>query len=55
VGKLGRIELLLLDVLNPLNDTAEANLATETLMTETLFSPGIRSAGQLCGRASRDD
>jgi hypothetical protein len=38
LGKRGRIELLL-DVLNVLNDSAEESLATETLMTETQFSP----------------
>jgi hypothetical protein len=38
LGRLGRIDLLL-DVLNVLNDTAEESLATETLMTETAFSP----------------
>jgi hypothetical protein len=37
-GKLGRIDLLL-DVLNLLNETAEESLATETMMTETVFSP----------------
>jgi hypothetical protein len=37
-GRLGRIDLLL-DVLNLLNETAEEALATETLMTETVFSP----------------
>jgi hypothetical protein len=38
MGKLGQIDLLL-DVLNLLNDTAEESLATETQMTETVFSP----------------
>jgi TonB dependent receptor-like, beta-barrel/Carboxypeptidase regulatory-like domain len=38
LGKLGRVDLLL-DVLNLLNDTAEESLATETQMTETVFSP----------------
>ena len=38
VGKLGRIDLLF-DVLNLLNETAEESLATETLMTESVFSP----------------
>lgn len=38
LGERGRIELLL-DVLNLLNDAAEEGLATETQMTETLFSP----------------
>ena len=52
LGRLGRIELLL-DVLNALNDTAEESLATETQMTETLFSPtfGSRSASSI--RAAR--
>ena len=38
LSKLGRIDLLF-DVLNLLNDTAEESLATETQMTETVFSP----------------
>jgi hypothetical protein len=38
LGGLGRIDLLL-DVLNLLNDTAEESLATETQMTEAVFSP----------------
>ena len=38
LGGLGRVDLLL-DVLNLLNDTAEESLATETQMTETVFSP----------------
>ncbi len=38
LGRLGRVDLLL-DVLNLLNDTAEESLATETQMTETVFSP----------------
>jgi hypothetical protein len=38
LGRLGRIDLLV-DVLNLLNDTAEESLATETQMTETVFSP----------------
>jgi hypothetical protein len=38
LGRVGRIDLLL-DVLNLLNDTAEESLATETQMTETVFSP----------------
>ena len=37
-GRRGRITLLL-DVLNLLDDRAEESLATETLMTERLFSP----------------
>ena len=37
VSRLGRVDLLL-DMLNLLNDTAEESLATETLMTETVFS-----------------
>jgi hypothetical protein len=38
LGRLGRIDLLL-DVLNVLNDAAEESLATETQMTEMVFSP----------------
>jgi hypothetical protein len=38
LGRSGRVDLVL-DVLNLLNDTAEESLATEILMTETLFSP----------------
>jgi hypothetical protein len=38
LGRPGRIDLLL-DVLNLLDDTAEEGLATETMMTETVFSP----------------
>ena len=38
MGRLGRIDLLV-GVLNLLNDTAEDSLATETQMTETVFSP----------------
>jgi hypothetical protein len=41
LGRLGRIDLLL-DVLNLFNDTAEESLATETQMTETVFSPTFR-------------
>jgi hypothetical protein len=38
LGSGRRIEVIV-DVLNLLNDNAEESLATETFMTETLFSP----------------
>jgi hypothetical protein len=38
IPRLGRVDVLL-DVLNVLNDDAEESLTTETLMTETAFSP----------------
>ena len=53
LGRLGRIDLLL-DVLNLLNDTAEESLATETQMTETVFSPTFGQPVSFRGSAPRD-